>query len=67
VYLHSSFIIAKPASSLRLTILIGNLDTKLMVFLQAKFPGEVKAKQKENQRAAGIDRYGEDFDKCAIM
>jgi E3 ubiquitin-protein ligase BAH len=53
--------------SWRLTPPIENLDKKLMVFLQAKFPGEVKVKQKENQRAAGIDRYGEDFDKCAIM
>ena len=39
----------------------------MMAFLEAKFPAEVKVKQKENQHAAGVDRYGEDFDKCAIM
>lgn len=52
---------------LTLTFLVDNLDQKLMAFLEAKFPAEVKAKQKENQHAAGVDLYGEDFDKCAIM
>jgi E3 ubiquitin-protein ligase BAH len=54
-------------SSLCLLCMLDNLDMQLMTFLQAKFPNEVKAKQKENQRAAGVDRYGEDFDKCAAM
>ncbi|EOD45043.1 Zinc finger RING-type protein [Neofusicoccum parvum] len=32
------------------------------------FPEEVKAKQKENERAAGVDRYGEAYnDKCVVM
>ncbi|KAF7504113.1 hypothetical protein GJ744_002682 [Endocarpon pusillum] len=44
-----------------------NLDAKLMKFLKRKFPAEVKAKQKENQHAAGVDRYGEGYDKCAVM
>jgi E3 ubiquitin-protein ligase BAH len=38
-----------------------------MAFLQARFPKEVKVKQKENERAAGIDQYGEDYDKCILM
>ena len=40
-----------------------------MDFLETNFPDEVKVKQKENERAAGVDRYGEDFDKakCAVM
>jgi E3 ubiquitin-protein ligase BAH len=46
---------------------VDNLDMKLMAFLQAKFPAEVEAKQTENQRAAGVDKYGEDFDKCVVM
>ena len=45
-----------------------NLDTRLMEFLKDKFPSEVKAKQRENQRAAGVDKYGEDFNKkCIVM
>lgn len=49
-----------------------NLDTRLMTFLEAKFPKEVKAKHRENLRAAGIDQYGErygkDFDRrCIVM
>lgn len=46
-----------------------NLDLELMEFLKTNFPREVKMKQKENERAAGVDRYGEDFDKakCAVM
>lgn len=43
------------------------LDEKLMVFLREKFPAEAKAKQKENERALAVDRYGEDYDKCAVM
>ncbi|KAL9114153.1 MAG: hypothetical protein Q9227_001925 [Pyrenula ochraceoflavens] len=45
-----------------------DIDLKLMEFLKAKFPNEVKVKQRENQRAAGIDQYGEDFNKkCMVM
>ena len=46
---------------------IVNLDEKLMTFLKAKFPDEVKAKQKENERAAGVDHYGEGYAKCMVM
>lgn len=45
-----------------------NLDPALAKFLVKYFPDEVKAKQKENERAAGVDRYGEAYnDKCAVM
>ena len=45
------------------------LDTELMAFLKAKFPGEVKAKQRENEHAAGVDRFGQGYDqiKCSVM
>ena len=48
-------------------VLPENLDLELMAFLKAKFPTEVKAKQRENERAAGVDHYGEGFDRCALM
>jgi hypothetical protein len=40
-----------------------------MAFLKKYFPNETKAKQHENEIAAGIDMYGEDFAnvKCTIM
>lgn len=38
-----------------------------MNFLTQYFPKEVKEKQKINERASGIDRYGEDYDKCGVM
>ena len=47
-----------------------NMDKKLQAFLKANFPNEVKAKQRENEFAAGVDRFGEDFNgthKCAVM
>ncbi|GME22042.1 Zinc finger RING-type protein [Neofusicoccum parvum] len=45
-----------------------NLDPALANFLRKYFPEEVKAKQKENERAAGVDRYGEAYnDKCVVM
>lgn len=46
---------------------LGNLDPALMNFLKRYFPKEVKAKQKENERALAIDKWGEDFDKCILM
>lgn len=47
-----------------------NMDKKLQAFLKANFPNEVKAKQRENEFAAGVDRFGEDFKgthKCVVM
>ncbi|EKG12194.1 Zinc finger RING-type protein [Macrophomina phaseolina MS6] len=45
-----------------------NLDPALANFLAKYFPDEVKAKQKENEKAAGVDRYGEAYnDKCTVM
>ena len=40
-----------------------------MRFLQLYFPKETKAKQKENEIAAGVDKYGEEYlnNKCAVM
>ncbi len=40
-----------------------------MQFLKRYFPKETKAKQRENEIAAGIDMYGEDFAnaKCNVM
>jgi E3 ubiquitin-protein ligase BAH len=39
----------------------------LLRFLEEKFPKEVKAKQRENEMAAGVDRYGEDYARCCVM
>ncbi|KAF1994003.1 RING-14 protein-like protein [Amniculicola lignicola CBS 123094] len=45
-----------------------NLDLALAEFLKKWFPDEVKAKQKYNERMAGIDEYGEVYDgKCMVM
>ncbi|KAK2812140.1 hypothetical protein FQN50_001497 [Emmonsiellopsis sp. PD_5] len=44
-----------------------NLDTDLLAFLSATFPKETKTKQKENERAASIDLYGESYDACSVM
>ncbi|KAI9788648.1 MAG: hypothetical protein M1816_006794 [Peltula sp. TS41687] len=44
-----------------------NLDPALMNFLKTYFPKEVKVKQKENERALAIDKWGDDFDKCTFM
>jgi E3 ubiquitin-protein ligase BAH len=40
-----------------------------MKFLQKYFPKETKSKQKENETAAGVDLYGENFTnaKCNVM
>lgn len=56
-----------PTKHTSLTRLLGNLDPALLSFLKRYFPVEVKAKQKENERNAAIDRYGEEFDRCQIM
>ncbi|KAL9123213.1 MAG: hypothetical protein Q9187_000230 [Circinaria calcarea] len=45
----------------------GNLDPALMSFLKRYFPTEVKAKQKENERNAAIDKYGKELERCQIM
>ncbi|KAI4142177.1 MAG: hypothetical protein L6R39_005055 [Caloplaca ligustica] len=45
----------------------GNLDPALMNFLKTFFPVEVKQKQKENERSAGVDRYGTEYEKCTLM
>ena len=59
----------QPSRHYLLIMKLDNLDTKLMDFLKRTFPREVKLKQKENEHAAGVDQYGEDFDKakCALM
>ncbi|KAF2096365.1 RING-14 protein-like protein [Rhizodiscina lignyota] len=45
-----------------------NLDDSMSRFLKKYFPEEVKKKQKENERAAGRDTYGELYDeKCRVM
>ncbi|KAF3479978.1 RING-14 protein [Arthroderma uncinatum] len=44
-----------------------NLDHKLLDFLQASFPKETKAKQRENERAAMVDVYGEPAEACNMM
>jgi len=40
-----------------------------MSLLQKYFPKEAKAKQKENEIAAGVDIYGEGYTKigCLVM
>lgn len=40
-----------------------------MVFLKKYFPKETKVKQRENEIAAGVDLYGEEFanTKCMVM
>lgn len=46
-----------------------SIDDKMAKHLKKYFPDEVKAKQKDNERAAGIDTYGELYtdSKCAVM
>ncbi|KAK7529979.1 RING-14 protein-like protein [Phyllosticta citribraziliensis] len=46
-----------------------NLDPALARFLRRYFPEEVRAKQKENEVAAGVDRYGQAFvgGRCVVM
>jgi hypothetical protein len=38
-----------------------------MNFLKRYFPAEVKAKQKANERAAAVERWGENYDRCSMM
>ncbi|KAH0558803.1 hypothetical protein GP486_004557 [Trichoglossum hirsutum] len=44
-----------------------NLDPALGNFLMIYFPAEVKAKQKENERAVMIDQYGPNAKECVVM
>lgn len=46
-----------------------SIDEKMAKHLKKYFPDEVKAKQKDNERAAGVDAYGELYNdtKCAVM
>ncbi|KAL8243932.1 hypothetical protein R6Q59_010190 [Mikania micrantha] len=48
-----------------------HLDENLARFLKQNFPEEVKQKQRENEIAAGIDRFGEGYTggnhKCIVM
>ena len=46
-----------------------NLDEKLAKFLKQNFPDEVKQKQKDNERAIAVERFGEaNADaKCCVM
>lgn len=48
---------------------LANLDLAQMRFLQLYFPKETKAKQKDNEEAAGVDQYGEKYlnKKCVVM
>jgi len=45
------------------------LDAETAAYLTRYFPNEVKARQKANERAAGIDKYGENFYRrtCTVM
>ncbi|KAI1625528.1 SPX domain-containing protein [Exophiala viscosa] len=47
-----------------------NLDKDLMKFMKSNFTAAVKAKQKENEIQAGIDRWGAQYEnsqKCIVM
>ncbi|KAJ9611611.1 hypothetical protein H2200_004795 [Cladophialophora chaetospira] len=49
-----------------------NIDKDMMKFLQANFKADVKEKQKQNEIAAGIDRWGAAYEqaqsqKCVVM
>ncbi|KAK2747270.1 hypothetical protein FQN57_002168 [Myotisia sp. PD_48] len=44
-----------------------NLDKKMLTFLMATFPKESKAKQKESERAASLELYGDSYDTCSVM
>lgn len=45
------------------------IDDKTAAYLMRYFPKEVKQRQRENERAAGVDKYGESFYKsrCTVM
>ncbi|KAK5454228.1 hypothetical protein LTS15_006228 [Exophiala xenobiotica] len=47
-----------------------NLDRELIKFMKTNFKAAVKAKQKENEIQAGVDRWGAQYDyshKCTVM
>ena len=47
-----------------------NVDMELMKFLEKNFKTEVKEKQRANEVAAGIDRFGVPYlepAKCVVM
>ncbi|KMU80854.1 hypothetical protein CISG_08525 [Coccidioides immitis RMSCC 3703] len=44
-----------------------NLDQELLAFLSTVFPKETRIKQKENERAARMDLYGNTYDACTVM
>ncbi|ETN37905.1 uncharacterized protein HMPREF1541_07528 [Cyphellophora europaea CBS 101466] len=47
-----------------------NVDAELMKFLEKNFKAEVKEKQRANELAAALDRFGEPYlesPKCAVM
>lgn len=50
-------------------LVVANVDKNLTVFLKKYFPKETKAKQQDNDVAASIEMYGEDFAnvKCLVM
>ncbi|KFY24641.1 hypothetical protein V493_05116 [Pseudogymnoascus sp. VKM F-4281 (FW-2241)] len=52
-----------------LTADASNVDKNLTVFLKKYFPKETKAKQQDNDIAASIEMYGDDFAnvKCLVM
>ncbi|KAK6364996.1 hypothetical protein LTS17_011692 [Exophiala oligosperma] len=47
-----------------------NVDRELLKFMKANFKSEVKAKQRDNEIQAGIDRWGAQYEnskKCNVM
>ena len=46
-----------------------HIDEKTAKYLMRYFPKEVKERQRANERAAGVDKYGESFYKngCSVM
>jgi E3 ubiquitin-protein ligase BAH len=50
-------------------LVVASVDKNLTVFLKKYFPKETKAKQQENDIAASVEMYGEDFAnvKCLVM
>lgn len=51
-------------------IVADNLDRELSKFMKTNFKAAVKAKQKENEIQAGVDRWGAQYDyshKCTVM
>ena len=44
-----------------------NLDPSFMGFLETYFPREVKAKQRDNERAVAVDKWGEAYVRCLVM